>query len=153
MNGKKATKERLIDLIKPTVGKGYQIHSFIVDFADYGVPHTRKRLITIGKRTNQRFSYFTLHDKQPPVWFDVGREKDQITILQAITYLCKPKKNDLFRQIPTMNNDHAKWISNIPRYSGKSAFANNCSEKDCRHRERRQPFSAESVQNHFQGQV
>ena len=108
-----------------------------MDFADYGVPRTRKRLITIGKRTNQRFSSFTLHDKQPPVWFDVGREKDQITILQAITYLCKPKKNDLFRQIPTMNNDHAKWISNIPRYSGKSAFANNCSEKDCRHREKK----------------
>ena len=31
--------KRLLDLIKPTVGKGYEIHSFVLDFADYGVPH------------------------------------------------------------------------------------------------------------------
>ena len=35
--------KRLLDLIKPTVGKGYEIHSFVLDFADYGVPHFRKR--------------------------------------------------------------------------------------------------------------
>ena len=134
---KKKQPMKLIDLIKPTVGKGYQIHSFVVDFADYGVPHTRKRLITIGKRTKQRSSSFTLHDEQPPVWFDVGKKKDQISILQAISYLCRPKKNDLLRQIPTMNDDHTRWISNIPKYSGKSAFDNNCSEKDCRHREKK----------------
>ena len=134
---KKKQPKKLIDLIKPTVGKGYEIHSFVMEFANYGVPHTRKRLITIGKRTKQRSSTFTLHDRQAPSWFDVGKKEDQITILQAITYLCRPKKNDLLRQIPTMNIEHIRWISNIPKYSGKSAFSNNCREKDCRHREKK----------------
>ena len=132
---KKKKPKRLINLIKPEIGSGYDIHSFVVDFANYQVPHTRKRLITIGKRTKQKNTNFKLYHEGPPNWFDSGEEDNQISILKAISYLCKPKKGDLLRQSIPLNKDHQLWISNIPKYSGKTAFLNNCIQKSCKHHE------------------
>ena len=54
---KKRKPKKLLELIPISVGRGYEILSFIVDFTYYGVPHKRKRLITMGRRTGQKKIY------------------------------------------------------------------------------------------------
>lgn len=130
---RKNQPKKLIDLIKPKVGPGYEIHSFVVDFANYGVPHIRKRLITIGKRTGRKNTIFKLYEKGNPKWFDCGSKEEQISLKNAISYLSRSKHGDLYRQEPRMNERHVYWAKHIPMNSGKSAFSNNCAEEKCRH--------------------
>ena len=41
---------KILDCIALYLGTGYTIYTFDQEFADYGVPHFRKRLITIAKQ-------------------------------------------------------------------------------------------------------
>ena len=56
---------KILDCIARYLGTGYTIYTFDQEFADYGVPHFRKRLITIAKRTGKP-SRLT---KSKPEWF------------------------------------------------------------------------------------
>jgi len=129
---KKRKPSKLLDLIPVTVGKGYQIVSFVVDFTHYGVPHNRKRLITIGKRTGQKKSTFQSHNSSPK-WFDSGSVKDIVSISKAIGRLNRTRKNDILHNQPKMNEKHIEWASNIPKNSGQSAHFNGCKNPKCKH--------------------
>lgn len=124
--------KRLIELIPKSVGKGYEIHSFVIDFANYGVPHHRKRLITIGKRTGAKKSTLSEHSK-PPHWFNSGSESEQISVSEAIGNLLRTKKSDPLHRPPKMNERHIFWASQIPENSGNTAHMNACSSKSCKH--------------------
>ena len=124
--------KRLIELIPKSVGKGYEIHSFVIDFANYGVPHHRKRLITIGKRTGAKKSTLSEHSK-PPHWFNSGSESEQISVSEAIGNLLRTKKSDPLHRPPKMNERHIFWTSQIPENSGNTAHMNACSSKSCKH--------------------
>ena len=117
--------KRLLDLIKPTVGKGYEIHSFVLDFADYGVPHHRKRLITIGRRRVKKLTKLTEH-KTPPEWFNRGGEGEWVTVKEAIGNHVRTRKNDVHHNKPKMNEKHVLWASHIPKDSGETAHLNKC---------------------------
>ena len=117
--------KRLIDLITPAIGKGYIVHSFVVDFANYGVPHFRKRLITIGKRTQQGPSMMNEH-KSPPSWFDSGGIEEHITVRQAIGNRYNTSQKDVLHQMPKMNPNHVEWARHIPKGSGETAHMNAC---------------------------
>ena len=123
---------KLIDVIPEEVGKGYEIVSFVIDFTHYGVPHKRKRLITIGKRTGQRKSTINVL-KKPPEWFDSGSKKDIVSIRQAIGHLSRTRKSDVLHQLPRMNDRHIEWATHIPRDSGNTAHFNACSNQKCKH--------------------
>ena len=121
----KKKPERLLDLIKPTVGKGYEIHSFVLDFADYGVPHHRKRLITIGRKRPQKLTKLTEHTSAPQ-WFDGGSKAEWVTVKEAIGNHVQTRQNDLHHRTPSMNEKHVLWASYIPKNSGKTAHLNRC---------------------------
>jgi len=121
----KKKPERLIDLIKPTVGKGYEIYSFVLDFANYGVPHHRKRLITIGRRRDKKLTKLT-EDTSPPEWFNRGAETDWVTVKEAIGNCWRTRENDIHHRKPKMNEKHVLWASHIPKNSGETAHLNKC---------------------------
>ena len=124
--------KRLIEMIPKSVGKGYEIHSFVIDFANYGVPHHRKRLITIGRRTGAKKSTLSEHLK-PPHWFNSGSESEQISVSEAIGNLLRTKKSDPLHRSPKMNERHIFWASQIPKGSGQTAHMNACSNTSCKH--------------------
>jgi DNA (cytosine-5)-methyltransferase 1 len=126
---KKKTR-RLIDLIVPAIGAGYTLHSFVLDFANYGVPHFRKRLITIGKRTQEGSSTMNEH-KSPPSWFDAGGMDEHITVRQAIGNRYRTCQKDVLHQMPKMSREHVEWARHIPANSGGTAHMNACSA--CEH--------------------
>ena len=128
---KKNKAKRLVEMIPKSVGKGYEIHSFVVDFANYGVPHHRKRLITIGKRTGVKKSTLSEHGKAP-LWFDSGSDSEQISVSGAIGNLSKTKKTDRLHRSPNMNDRHILWASHIPKGSGQTAHMNLCSNESCK---------------------
>ena len=121
----KKKPKRLLDLIKPTVGKGYEIHSFVLDFANYGVPHHRKRLITIGRRRSRKLTKLTEHTS-PPEWFKLGGETDWVTVKEAIGNHVRTRENDIHHRKPKMNEKHILWASHIPENSGETAHFNKC---------------------------
>lgn len=129
---KKRKPKKLLELIPGTVGRGYKILSFVVDFTHYGVPHKRKRLITIGRRTGQRKSELQSLDLSPK-WFDSGNEREIVSIRNAIGHLNRVRKTDLLHNQPRMNNRHIKWASHIPKNSGQSAHFNACEDTNCKH--------------------
>jgi len=126
----KKKPKRLLDLIKPTVGKGYEIHSFVLDFADYGVPHHRKRLITVGRRRHRKLTRLIEHNS-PPEWFDFGALSERVTVKQAIGNHVRTRQNDIHHRKPNMNEKHVAWASHIPKNSGNTAHLNRC--MSCRH--------------------
>ena len=129
---KKRKPKKLLELIPISVGRGYEILSFIVDFTYYGVPHKRKRLITMGRRTGQKKS--TIQSLTTgPKWFDSGSKRDIVSIRNAIGNLYRTRKNDPLHNLPRMNKRHIDWASHIPKNSGKSAHFNACANIDCKH--------------------
>jgi len=121
----KKKPKRLIDLIKPTVGKGYEIHSFVLDFANYGVPHHRKRLITIGRKRQGKLTKLTEHTSVPD-WFDAGSRSKWVTVKEAIGNHVITCQDDIHHQHPKMNEKHVVWATHIPENSGKTAHLNKC---------------------------
>ena len=129
---KKRKPIKLLQLIPESVGKGYQILTFIVDFTLYGVPHKRKRLITIGRRTGQLKSKIESL-KSAPEWFDSGSKEGIVDIRKAIGHLVRTRKNDVLHNLPKMNEKHIQWASHIPKNSGGSAHLNACKNENCKY--------------------
>tara|TARA_B100000767_G_C19729223_1_gene520849 strand:+ start:375 stop:1640 length:1266 start_codon:yes stop_codon:yes gene_type:complete len=127
---KKKTPKKLIRMIEQILPNGYKFLSFVVDFADFGVPHHRKRLITVGKWMGSNFETTLDIQETPPPWI---RKKftNHASIKHTITDLCKTNVNDPLHREPRINEKHRKWIKAIPKYSGKSAHLNRCIS--CKH--------------------
>ena len=121
---KKKQPRQLLRLIEKVLPKGYQFISFVVDFADFGVPHHRKRLITMGKWMGEDYDTALDLQESPPDWIR-ARFKKHVSIKDTITDLCKTTDHKLHRE-PRINEKHLEWVKAIPRYSGKSAHMNKC---------------------------
>jgi len=124
--------KKLLQLIPVYVGKGYEIISFVVDFTRYGVPHNRKRLITIGRRIGRGQSKIQCLNSAPE-WFDSGSIEDIVDIRKAIGHLVRTRKKDVLHYSPKMNPKHIEWASHIPKYSGETAHLNACTNQNCKH--------------------
>ena len=117
---------KILDCIARYLGTGYTIYTFDQEFADYGVPHFRKRLITIARRTGKP-SRLT---ESKPEWFDSGNEKERVTVKQAIHSIRKLNNNDLLHRGTNMSDRDIKLLEGIPKNSARSAHYNEC--KKCR---------------------
>jgi DNA (cytosine-5)-methyltransferase 1 len=118
---------------------GYTIRSNILDFRDYGVPHHRERLITIGCRDQkivtelpQIKNIFSenlsiLHPKAThgentsKPWVSLKSSIGKLPALDAQKNLIDPKNP--FHCVPKWNSDHYFWMDNTPE--GETAFDNN----------------------------
>jgi DNA (cytosine-5)-methyltransferase 1 len=121
---KKKQPRRLLRLIEEVLPKGYQFISFVVDFANFGVPHHRKRLITMGKWMDEDYDTTLDLQESPPDWIK-ERYRESVSIKQTISDLWRTT-DELLHLEPSINEKHLEWVKAIPRYSGKSAHMNKC---------------------------
>ena len=117
---------------------GYTIRANILDFRDYGVPHHRQRLITIGTRIPEikKFCEFDKHifnKKLSPLHPLPTHGKDSfpkwVSLKECIGHLPKLDaiskvscNEDLFHTIPEWNENQYFWMSHTPE--GQTAFDN-----------------------------
>lgn len=130
--------ENILQLINRKLGKEYSIKANILDFAHYGIPHHRKRLITIGtniqrlrtKLANPEVVFSKeLSLLHPRPTYGNGREAF-ITLRDTIGHMPEldansnlVDKHDKFHIIPKWNKDHYFWLQHTKE--GDSAFNNN----------------------------
>ena len=117
---------------------GYTIYANILNFCDYGIPHHRERLITIGCRIPQITALFSseknvfsniLSPFHPVPTHGAKGSSPWITLADAIKHLpsldsrSKTKdENDKYHCVPKWNDQQYFWMQHTPE--GESAFDN-----------------------------
>lgn len=139
IRNEKNVPENILNCIRRRLGPlGYTIFANILDFRNYGVPHHRERLITVGCRIPGITSRYppdadifskVLSPFHPPPthgkdgvlsWVSLRDTIRHLPILDAKTRTEDDK--DEFHCIPRWNNNQYFWMSHTPE--GKSAFDN-----------------------------
>ncbi|MDQ1154272.1 DNA cytosine methyltransferase [Brevundimonas sp. SORGH_AS_0993] len=131
----------LLDLIDEILTPlGYTGRSSVIEFADYGVPQRRQRLITVFSRIPSVQAAFLTkqwlpqptHAKRPSLL-----EKPWITVEQTIGHLPpldagspQTAKSEIpLHRVPLLDESKYFWVSNTP--PGGGAFDNQCVAIDC----------------------
>lgn len=126
----------IIDYIKKELGSSYIGQSEVVNCADYGIPQTRRRLITIFTRAEEGISYFEKHKTFLPQ--KTHTERSWVTLQDAIgdlPSLCAEdgkNKNTGFNAyhiVPVIKPEKVFWIKNTAE--GDTAFNNQCCNPEC----------------------
>lgn len=109
----------------------------IVEFADYGVPQRRQRLITVFSKNiflcelfKKNYSFLPpkthsqsgAHATQP--WVTLREAIGDVPPLDAKDKISSVDKNIKYHRVPVLNEDKYFWVKNTPE--GKSAFDNQC---------------------------
>lgn len=132
----------IVDYIRRELGEGYEGSSEVVEFADYGVPQSRKRLLTVYSKDpslkeliNKTGSLI----KAPTHSGESGSTcKPWVTLRKAIGHFpsldARPGKNadpdfHPLHRVAILDDRKYFWISNTPE--GKSAFDNQCVNPSC----------------------
>ena len=136
--------EELINLIEFVSKelKGYSGNAEVVEFANYGVPQKRQRLITVFTKDKGLISEFkkrggflpeTTHAKEPSLvhkkWITVG---DAIANTPPLSGKTKEeaKFDDIpHHYVPVLDEKKYFWVSNTPPERG--AFDNQCVNSKC----------------------
>lgn len=122
-------------------GLGYSIFANILDFRDYGVPHHRERLITIGCRVPHLCRKFSsgadifskeLSPFHPLPSHGQNGQRPWVSLRDAIQHLPSldakteiEDQEDNFHCVPKWNDQQYFWMQHTPE--GQSAFDNiNC---------------------------
>lgn len=133
----------IIEFIRTTLGPEYVGKAEVVNCADYGIPQTRKRLITIFTRDNegkQLFKSFngsflpkrTHCEKGTPTlkpWVTIRDAIGKMPPLRAEKGNNKNLKFNQYHVVPIIDNEKLFWITNTPE--GNTAFNNQCCNSTC----------------------
>ena len=141
----------ILDYIGERLGDAYQGKGEVVEFANYGVPQCRQRLITVFTRNSHLAEYFRLrrsfmpprtHSQHGadglPRWRTI---RDTIADLPALDgkHLIRLDGFSPLHSVAALDDEKYFWVSNTP--PEKSAFDNQCIKCGCRenptHRARR----------------
>lgn len=131
----------IIEYIRRRLRDNYDGGAEVVEFADFGVPQRRKRLITVFSRIdrmkqlyNRRGSFIAerTHSEKPTLG-----KKPWVTVRDAISQTprldakdSKSAKSDIpFHFVPVLDEKKYFWISNTPPEKG--AFDNQCINPEC----------------------
>ncbi|MCX0354879.1 DNA cytosine methyltransferase [Clostridium perfringens] len=127
----------IMDYIKTNLGEEYVGRGEVVNCADYGIPQTRRRLITIYTRDERGKKYFNENETFFPD--EEKTHKDNwVTLREAIGHLpeLQAKKGmesrldvSPYYYVPVMNEKKYWWLSNTKE--GDTAFNNQCVNKNC----------------------
>lgn len=136
----------IMDILNENLSPEYYGDNEVVEFADYGVPQRRKRLITIFSNDKKMKKYFLderkvwlpqkTHAQHPDLY-----EKPWVTILDAIGslealdgkhYTTSVNPETPFHRVPSLNDEKYFWVSNTPL--GKGAFDNQCINPACNYK-------------------
>ena len=126
----------IIDYIKNSLGEEYTGGCQVVEFADYGVPERRQRLISVFSRLPVCIEFFRKNNTFiPPTTHAAngkGGKLPYITVNDVIATFppldAKDKASatsDIpFHRVPVLDKDKYFWVSNTP--PGGGAFDNQC---------------------------
>jgi len=131
----------LIDLIKEELGTDYQGRAEVVEFADYGVPQRRQRLITVFARDPLLVRQYLLHGSLLPSRthspIGEGGLSPWVTVRDVIAPMppldaenkVKARGEHPMHFVPLLDADKYFWVKNTPLE--RSAFDNQCVECGC----------------------
>ena len=127
----------ILDYIKDELGSSYVGCGEVVEFADYGVPQKRQRLISIFSRETSLKDFFKITKTFLPAKTHSGlekqnKEKSWLTLRDVISNLpkldAKTKESATskikFHRVPLLDEEKYFWVSNTPPEKG--AFDNQC---------------------------
>ncbi len=124
----------IIDYIRKRLGSEYCGSAMVTVCADYGIPQTRKRLITVFTRDPKGIKYFDQYgnflvnkDKRPTCTL-----RDAIGTFPALDATDGHNSNLEFNKyhfVPIMSPEKYWWMSNTPE--GNTAYNNQCVNPAC----------------------
>ncbi len=132
---------KIVDYIKFRLGSEYAGTAEVVQFADYGVPQRRSRLITIFSRDAHLQAYFSEHGSYlPPQTHSKDGERGLlrwVSVKETIENLPPLDSKNLesatsdiqYHRVPVLDQEKYFWISNTPPEKG--AFDNQCVNPEC----------------------
>ncbi len=132
----------ILEYIRERLGSGYVGRGEVVEFADYGVPQCRQRLITVFTRNSNLTRYFKLRGSMMPPhshsedgthglprWRTVRDTIADLPPLDGRDRLRSEGFNPL-HTVSALDEDKYYWVSNTP--PERSAFDNQCVHCGCR---------------------
>lgn len=127
---------QILDLIEETLSPlGYRGSAEVVEFADFGVPQRRQRLITIYSRAHiagQSLFPQRTHARNPSLlekpWVTVDDVIGQVPPLDAKD-LASARSSIFLHRVPLLDESKYFWVSNTP--PGGGAFDNQCVNPLC----------------------
>jgi DNA (cytosine-5)-methyltransferase 1 len=126
----------ILDLIAEMLGDEYSGRGEVVEFADYGVPQRRQRLLTVFSREQNLKNWLSLSGSLLPArthaQHGVSKLKPWITVRDVISDTPPLDARDLasargthpLHFVPLLDADKYFWVSNTP--PEKLAFDNQC---------------------------
>ena len=127
---------QILDLVKKQLGPDYSGRDEVVEFADYGVPQRRRRLLTVYSRNQELVDWFTNCETfMPPRSHSCdGRDetKSWVTVRDVLEGLppldaknSESAKSELpYHRVPLLDQMKYWWVKNTP--AGRGAFDNQC---------------------------
>lgn len=131
----------IIDLIKKSLGSEFSSSIRVVEFANYGVPQSRQRLISIftkNEALKQHIKTFgTLfphesHSKDgyyAEKWVTVRDTISNLACLDASNPETAQNMQIPYHHVPLLDEEKYLWVSNTPEEKG--AFDNQCINPTC----------------------
>jgi len=132
----------IIDFIKRSLGSEFLNSIRVIEFADYGVPQCRQRLISIFTKHDKLKKHLRLfgslfpdkthskEDKQLLPWQTVSDAIAHLPTLDARQTETAKHKFIPYHSVPLLDEEKYFWVSNTPKE--KSAFDNQCINPSCR---------------------
>jgi DNA (cytosine-5)-methyltransferase 1 len=102
------------------------------EFADYGIPQRRKRLITVFGSTGEEIFPSPTHSNKTdelPRWISIDRALSGIPSLDARDAASARHPEIPLHRVPVLDPIKYNWISHTAE--GKSAFDNQCVQEGC----------------------
>jgi len=133
----------ILDIVQASLGEAYTGQAEVVDFADYGVPQRRKRLISVWTqefalqerlRRDGTLLPPRTHAQQESTdrlpWNTVG---DALADLPALDAGAEETASSTipYHRVPRLDQDKYYWVSHTPE--GGGAFDNQCANASCGH--------------------
>ena len=129
---------QILDFVRTELGPDYSGTAAIVEFADYGVPQCRQRLITIFSRNESLVKWLEHCGTFLPPATHAADGKDGkerwVTVRDALSGVppldakdsLSAQSNIEFHSVPVLDAMKYWWVENTP--PGCSAFSNQCTQ-------------------------
>ena len=133
---------RILDVIAEELGQEYFGAAYDVEFADYGIPQRRKRLITVYSRDEAAIRQFhagipmiprATHSKDgrdgKKKWVSVWEAIKHFPPLDAGSRKSAEVRSLEFHRVPLLDEKKYEWVRHTP--PSQSAFNNQCVNPGC----------------------
>lgn len=135
----------IIDYLHKELGDSYVGAPEVINVADYGVPQSRVRLLTVFSKTKKGIKYFNNNlsylpqkkyskngDLYTNKWITLRESISDFSELRAEKGYNKDSNNELHR-VPILDEKKLFWLDHTPE--GLSAFNNQCINPACKFQE------------------